>query len=381
MRWQNRGNEFSAAYEIICNKNSNFYLWGAGDGCCEFIERFSNRINILGIFDANKEKQGQSLRNIPILPLENLENSKVIITTSDYYKEIPEYLEKKGLKLNRDYFFKKDFEAIYKLYKEKKLEIDWMNLIVTDKCSLKCKDCIMLSPYFIEPKNQLMENLKADVDLTFTIFDSIKSYQIVGGEPLIYPQIEEIIEYIGAKYRQSIDDFLITTNGTVVPEKSFFELCKDYNISIRISDYGKSKKFFEKQKIREWLILLDKYKIEYELFGTGIWHDFGNPKNGCIHAKQEQLLELYQNCNCVHSTIRDGKWFTCCRQAAAVWSNLIKENKYDYYNLKEKELNKKELLEYYLKFCTKGWLSCCEVCFGDGTIMMNREVDAAEQLD
>ncbi|MGN0710615.1 MAG: radical SAM protein, partial [Anaerovoracaceae bacterium] len=255
----------------------------------------------------------------------------------------------------------------------------WMNLIVTDKCTLKCKDCIMFAPYFKNPKHQTVKSLKKEVDLAFNVWKHIKSYQIVGGEPLIFPYLEEIIEYIGENYRKQIGEFLITTNGTVLPEESFFKKCAKYDMTIRISDYSVSKKFFKKQKVAEWKENLERFNIKHELFGTGIWHDFGNPNAKMIHSKEE-LINLYQNCDCVHSTIRDGKWYTCCRQAAAVWSGQVEE-KEDFFDLKSNTENKQAILEFYLKFCKKGWLSCCEACFGDGTIMMNREVDAAEQLE
>ncbi len=379
MIWRNPGHEFDDVAKIICDDNAEFYLWGAGNGCRDFIDSFGGKIKIKGILDSNKSRTGEIFCGYSIVELDSLKDKNVIVTTSDYYKEIIDFLEENGLTKNRNYFLKKEFAAVYLLYKEEKLAIDWMNLIVTDRCSLKCKDCIMFSTYFTKPEHQALEELKNDVDLVFDTYSYIENYQMVGGEPLIYPELENIIEYVGENYRGSIGDFLITTNGTILPPDSFFEKCARYDMTIRLSDYSLSANFFKKQMIEELVNKLQQYGVNYEMFGTGVWHDFGDPRNSGKHTREE-LIHLYQVCDCVHSTVRNGKWYTCCRQAAGVWSGMC-EDKDDCLDLKQTGLDRKVILEYYLKYCKRGWLTCCEACYGDGTIMMNREVPAAEQME
>ena len=56
--------------------------------------------------------------------------------------------------------------------------------------------------------------------------DYIQEFVLIGGEPLLYEKLPQVIEYIGSKYRNQINIFSITSNGTILPSKELINVCK-----------------------------------------------------------------------------------------------------------------------------------------------------------
>jgi molybdenum cofactor biosynthesis enzyme MoaA len=92
------------------------FFWGAGKNGCEMLSFFQeNQLDYLltGFIDANSEKQGQMINNIPIYAAKVLDEFQqkpfVIITSPVYSQEISAQLEKAGFVYCEDYFFTKYF--------------------------------------------------------------------------------------------------------------------------------------------------------------------------------------------------------------------------------------------------------------------------------
>lgn len=77
--------------------------------------------------------------------------------------------------------------------------------------------------------------------------DLINEFVLIGWEPFLYKKLPDIIEYIGKKYRNQINIFSITTNGTITPKRDVLEMCKKYHVLIRISNYSEQIKRLKKQ--------------------------------------------------------------------------------------------------------------------------------------
>ena len=67
-----------------------------------------------------------------------------------------------------------------------------VDLILTEKCSLKCKDCANLMQYYENPINIESEELIGDLHDICSIADEINEIRIIGGEPLMNKQFHEI---------------------------------------------------------------------------------------------------------------------------------------------------------------------------------------------
>jgi cyclic pyranopterin phosphate synthase len=101
---------------------------------------------------------------------------------------------------------------------------------IVDHCNLRCADCCSLSPmlpkWSIDPAD-----LARDLTLAKKAL-SPKWFKIVGGEPLLHPQIDECL---AVARRAGIADIVsTTTNGFLLPRMSarFWELTQALTVSL-----------------------------------------------------------------------------------------------------------------------------------------------------
>lgn len=98
-----------------------------------------------------------------------------------------------------------------------KREIDYLRLSVTDSCNLRCIYCMEEDAQnFLESSNKLNDDeilkiVKASSKL------GIKKIRITGGEPLVRPNIVELIGKINEI--QGIEEIYMTTNGILLADK------------------------------------------------------------------------------------------------------------------------------------------------------------------
>lgn len=107
---------------------------------------------------------------------------------------------------------------------------------VTQRCTLRCKDCSFMMPYFEHPKDYDVELLLGYMDKLFECVDTIQIFRILGGEPFVYKNLDLIIQKAlsSAKVR-TVD---VVTNGTIVPTDTILNAMRNDKLTVQISDYG-----------------------------------------------------------------------------------------------------------------------------------------------
>jgi wyosine [tRNA(Phe)-imidazoG37] synthetase (radical SAM superfamily) len=108
---------------------------------------------------------------------------------------------------------------------------------LADHCNLNCKGCDNFSP--IAPKCFLdKETFEKDcARLAVLTSGKLEDIALIGGEPLLHPEITEIIK-IARKYF-SETKIEIVTNGLLLPKMppDFWNCCKEQRIKITITKY------------------------------------------------------------------------------------------------------------------------------------------------
>ncbi len=94
------------------------------------------------------------------------------------------------------------------------MEIGHINFTPTMKCNLKCKCCGVLVPQYTYRPQMDMEECQKTLHILFQIIDKVGKFQITGGEPMVHPQIGEVIREC-MRYSDSIDAFWLFSNCTV----------------------------------------------------------------------------------------------------------------------------------------------------------------------
>lgn len=95
-------------------------------------------------------------------------------------------------------------------------EIDYLRISLTDKCNLRCIYCM---PQDIQTDNINNELSFEDYKTILKVFSNagIKKVRFTGGEPLLYENLDKLIEYARVECR--IDDICMTTNAIGLSNK------------------------------------------------------------------------------------------------------------------------------------------------------------------
>ncbi|MGL5756578.1 MAG: GTP 3',8-cyclase MoaA [Paraclostridium sp.] len=137
-------------------------------------------------------------------------------------------------------------------------EIDYLRISLTDKCNLRCIYCM---PQDIQTDNINNELSFEDYKTILKVFSNagIKKVRFTGGEPLLYENLDKLIEYARVECR--IDDICMTTNAIGLSNKINklkHNGLKKVNISIDSLNEEKYKKITRGGDLNQVLEAIDK---------------------------------------------------------------------------------------------------------------------------
>lgn len=374
--------------KVLCDDSNQFYLYGTGKTGEEFYRQINERIKIIGFIES-EPVEPQKL-GLPIYKWEEIgsklnEKTIIIITirTARFRDEVEKQLLQSSLVRNVDYFFYDVAGRIITFCKDKIFWVSQIDLTITAACTLKCRDCIQQIPLIKGKRNISYQEIIESLEDTFCYIDYCEEFHIVGGEPLLHPQLPQIVEYTGIHYKEKIGTIVIVTNGTILPDKELLDALCSWNVRVEISDYRKSETSPEGQKIEDILAEFDEYNISYFLRPMAEWNDYCGDRGGFRLAPLEDaLIETFDTCPCAGSTlsIQGKKAYICSRSSVAETFGLVDKDPQngislcgDVHRVKEK------LLELSIKITESGYIPYCVNCYGEKPIY-ERIVPAAKQM-
>ncbi|MBR2132728.1 MAG: radical SAM protein [Oscillospiraceae bacterium] len=244
-------------------------------------------------------------------------------------------------------------------------------VLINSVCTLKCKDCVTATPYQKNKRNYPLEELKADIDRYFEIVNApLEHFDFIGGEPLLHPQLPELILWCAEKYGNMFEEMRVLTNGTIAISDKLLDACKQVKIRFLIDRYGdlsthadENTRILEENGIP---VRVTRYDGTDEQ--SNDWIDFGdfsfrNYSDADLQRMQEDCCELIGESDTImrhHLHINNGKLGVCDRQVSAPDSVPLPEC--DYVDLRADvsvELLREKLKEFKLRTIT-----CCQYCNG-----------------
>lgn len=239
--------------------------------------------------------------------------------------------------------------TIWKIFICNKIYLSYLELVVTVRCSLRCKDCGNLMQYYKKPYDVDMDVLKATIEKIEKSIERIQIVRILGGEPFLYPQLAAILKLLIAC--ENIKIIGIPTNGTVRPSEEVINLLKNNKVRLDISDYGV-------RDISDFIKMLESENIRYSVSIEKNWEDRGNML--CRNRNDEELDQQMKNCNQICRSVLNGKMFKCPRAAHGDDLEIIKtpEDEYVDFLRDESEFSSKLVDLYY----RKRHLKACNYC-------------------
>jgi organic radical activating enzyme len=381
MSWKNQGHVFDEVGYLLKDKK-NLYIYGVGDYTAELVRVIDyikgwTKWNVCMV-DRDVNKQKEQPYGYPVISPEEFFNAKkedyfiVIGTFGNGADEIHGIIDE-NLGENALTFYAFDFIhtylSVYFLYKHNMVFFAAQNMLPSTVCNLNCRDCLNFTPYIQQHHIETVEQLKKDANLFFNAVDLVYRFNLSGGEPLLYKNLIEVIQYIGENYRDRIIQFELVTNGTLVPSDELCEVLDKYKIQVTLDDYRKS---IEHEQYEKCLQKLRKYNnIEVVENCVDKWFRMYIPEiDENRRETKEELICKYNSCKVPFSALWHGKISSCTYMTFAYKAGLCEWDETASYDLENyDETKKKELVEFRLRQCENGYVEFCKKCGGWCTIV------------
>ena len=357
-------------------EKKNIWIWGVGAAGKWAADNITS--NIKGFIDSGAAKQNIKYNNLSVCtPDEAIismnTDDLILVTVLDIQDVIPvienkfknikwsalgEFLTEQKADENRtgesDEFVEYTLKAVERchksfLNKDNKF-LHSVDIVISEKCTLNCKDCANLMQYYKNAQNIDYEMIVRDFENLTSKIDHIFEVRLIGGEPFFNKDIYRIIDYFLETTK--ITKLVIYTNATI-PLKA--ELMKKYvtpKLVFSITDYGSLSK--NTKKVTD---LLTEMNIAYRAMPPNNWTDSAVIKDQ--KRSEEGMIDIFQKC-CGKNlfTVMYGKLYRCPFVSNAERLHAIPFDKKNGISL---EASKEDIIKY-----TTGikYLPACNFCNG-----------------
>lgn len=259
---------------------------------------------------------------------------------------------------------------------EKKIFLKQFEIIVTNKCSLKCKKCAAGMQYLIEPTNLDIIQILRDYDRIMDLIDWVDRIVIIGGEPFLNSYLDRVLEgmFKNTKTKEKVGAVKIITNGTVIPKHNVLEAIKKYGVTVWISDYG-----VQSRNVGELMETFRNANIDYSVLAIRRWSNVIQLNDRKSVQSKEELLKRRKNgCITRCRTMANGKFYLCSLLKTIDCLEITPFSANDYVDLYDK--NAKEQIQDMLNL-NNPLPNACSFCSGCSEQDWNESgISAAEQV-
>jgi len=256
-----------------------------------------------------------------------------------------------------------------------KLFMRSVDIVITERCSLKCRDCSNLMQYYQKPDNCSNEEIQRTIDAFCGVMDEVNEFRVIGGEPFMNKDFDLIIKRLINEPK--VKRIVIYTNGTIIPSEEKLGCLKDKKVLLIITDYGKLSR-----KLSDLTDYLKKNSITYFAPKARGWTDCSKivKHNRTVEGQKE----IFRNCCAKNSaTLLSGKLYRCPFAANADRLKAVPDCESDHIDLFAEASDKiditalkKKIRDYLL---TKEYLETCDYC--NGRSFNDSEIQPAIQLE
>ena len=91
--------------------------------------------------------------------------------------------------------------------------ISYVRLSVTDRCDFRCRYC-MAEEMSFRPSDELLSFSEIETLVDLLVERGVTKLRITGGEPLVRRGILDLVERLGTRLGEGLDELVLTTNGS-----------------------------------------------------------------------------------------------------------------------------------------------------------------------
>jgi len=256
-----------------------------------------------------------------------------------------------------------------------KLFLRSVDIIITERCSLKCRDCSNLMQYYKKPVDCSIEELMQTIDKFCAFVNEVNEFRVIGGEPFMNKEIHLIIKRLNDEPK--VKKIVIYTNGTIIPKEDQIEYLKNNKVLVFITDYDKLSR-----KLNDLTQILQQNKISFYAKKPPGWTDCAKIMKH--YRNIEQQKEIFKSCCAKNtSTLSKGKLYRCPFAANANRLLAVPDYKNDYIDLFQEPIETIDICEMKKKIkmflLEKDFLEVCDYC--NGRSFGDPEIQPAIQID
>lgn len=327
---------------------------------------------LAGIYDNDPALVGRKIRGLPILPVDELRRrgGKIIVFASDYMS-IRGQLTGLGLKEDYDFLPYNDLISLYMFYQKNLVFLGGgVGLVPTTHCTLNCLDCTNSIDKNRCRQHFSVTEIASSLKLLFERVHLVRHLGLVGGEPLLYPELAGLVEHIGQNYPDRYLSLIVITNGTIAPAADLLRAMGRYRGEFFISDYREAGIAGYAEKFDRTLSTLKENGLPY-VIGDSNWQEYICDDGELANLSPGELIAHYNQCvsraRCV-SLVETEKLYYCQAPWFAEQSGRAANISSGYLALGELKPNdpgdRLRLIRFYLGHCVGGYLPFCRYCRG-----------------
>ncbi|MCR5356765.1 MAG: 4Fe-4S cluster-binding domain-containing protein [Lachnospiraceae bacterium] len=234
--------------------------------------------------DNNSKKQGLIFDGIPIISMDEIVSGysdldEIIVAIIDH-TPLLDQINEKGIKTPISvvtpmfilYPGQTPFKDCCALRSNDKPAFSYIEYHIADHCNLKCKGCGHLSNV-VEEKFGDYELYKKDLLRLKELFWNITKIRLLGGEPLLNPELEKFI--IISREMFPASDIRVVTNGLLIPSanENLFKTMRRNAVTFDISLYPTTQKVMERIELK-----CTQYDVLFNV--SGLITKFSKSKKG-----------------------------------------------------------------------------------------------------
>jgi len=317
---------FKLSRNLDFDKIDSVIIYPAGKAG-EIIFKMLKSIGIEVKYFCDENLTGEHFERNIITPKKMLESYKdhnIVVSSSGHYFELMNFLNNNNvnnvydvcnlvddinirtniIEMNDEYVnIMNAYKNILTYYKSNGLILPSLDLVITEKCSLKCEKCSNLMQYYKKPQNYKVEEIVKALDNVLECVDMIKELRLIGGEPFMNRELYKVIDLYSEEAK--IENIVIYTNGTIIPDDRNIKSLKNKKVKLYITDYGHLA-----INLNGLIKKLKEENVDYYLNKSDKWNLFGELKER--KCSDEQIEKMYINCCCkTLITLIKGKLYCC----------------------------------------------------------------------
>lgn len=255
-------------------------------------------------------------------------------------------------------------------YRKKNIYFKYLEVPITTRCSLNCRECNNLIQYYQKPQNFDADRIINDIRRICDISKGIRMLRILGGEPLVHPELSKILSALSGM--EKIKQVQIVTNGTLVFDEKSLSVLKSGKFSVDISNYGSYSKSYARLRRQ---LLGNKIKFITQE-NRKPWKRLASCE--CRGRTPEELKSIFKECREDCHSLLNGELHVCARSSHGTDLGLIEKKTQDFVNIR-KARGRRELKRDIFRLLNTEVLEACNYC--DMTCMEKLEtIPSAEQI-